>query len=332
MKEILISKNEAGQRLDKYLKKYMNEAPGSFLYKMLRKKNIVLNRKKAAGKEMLKEGDTIQLFLADETIEKFCGKPKVESLDTGTDLDIVYEDENILILNKPEGMLSQKADGSDISLVEHIISYLIGSGQMTEDTFKTFRPSVCNRLDRNTTGLVTAGKSLLGLQVLSRMFKERSVRKYYLCLVKGRICRPGQIQGYLTKDKSRNTVTVGSRGDALIMTDYEPVAWNREMTLLKVHLITGKTHQIRAHLASQGHPLLGDYKYGDRNWNERYKEKFQIKSQQLHAYCLVFPEMEPPFEQLSERSFYAKLPAVFWNVIKETIWEHGTQEALGVRH
>lgn len=332
MKEIQISRNEAGQRLDKFLKKYMSEAPGSFLYKMLRKKNIVLNQKKASGGEILTEGDRISMYLSEDTIEKFRGSHQTPLVQTTGQLDIIYEDEHILLVNKPEGMLSQRAEGSDVSLVEYIISYLINSHQITREELRTFRPSVCNRLDRNTTGLVTAGKSLQGLQVLSRMFKEHTIRKYYLCLVKGKICCQGQIQGYLTKDKKHNTVSIHSKGTDRIETHYEPIAWNEQMTLLKVHLITGKTHQIRAHLASQGHPILGDYKYGDREWNKRYQKKYQVNTQLLHAYCLIFPEMDPPFCHLSQQTFYAKLPPEFWKIIKETAWEHGTQEALEVQH
>ena len=161
MQEIIVTANEAGQRFDKLLAKYLNEAPKSFLYKMLRKKNIVLNGKKATGNEKLEVGDHIKLFLSDETIEKF-SKIKVQR--TNQVLNFVYEDDNILIINKPVGMLSQKAEAKDESLVEHIITYLLESGQMTEEELRKFKPSICNRLDRNTSGLVVAGKSLIGLQ------------------------------------------------------------------------------------------------------------------------------------------------------------------------
>lgn len=336
MKEIIVRKNEAGQRLDKFLRKYLKEAPGSFLYKMLRKKNITLNGKKASGAEKLAKGDAVRLFLSDETIQKFSSEERIETApeNLSSDLmpDIIYEDTNILLLNKPAGMLSQKAQKTDISVVEHVISYLLAQGEITEESLKTFKPSVCNRLDRNTSGLIIAGKSLAGSQMASSLLKERSLQKYYLCIIKGQITQRKRIRGFLTKDVKRNIVKIAETGDSSIETEYLPLAWREDMTLLKVHLITGKTHQIRAHLAYIGHPLLGDYKYGDRAWNDGFKRRYQTETQMLHAYQVVFPHMDVPFAEISGKSFYAKVPAVFWKLIKETSWEHGIQEVLEVRH
>lgn len=336
MKEIIVRKNEAGQRLDKFLRKYLKEAPGSFLYKMLRKKNITLNGKKATGAEKLAKGDAVQLFLSDETIQRFSSKERIETApeNLSSDLmpDIIYEDTNILLLNKPAGMLSQKAQKTDISVVEHVISYLLAQGEITEESLKTFKPSVCNRLDRNTSGLIIAGKSLAGSQMASSLLKKRSLQKYYLCIIKGQITQRKRIRGFLTKDVKRNIVKIAETGDAPIETEYLPLAWREDMTLLKVHLITGKTHQIRAHLSYIGHPLLGDYKYGDRAWNDGFKRRYQTETQMLHAYQIVFPHMDVPFAEISGKSFYAKVPAVFWKLIKETSWEHGIQEVLEVRH
>ena len=345
MKEITIQKNEAGQRFDKFLAKYMNQAPKSFFYKMLRKKNITLNGKKAAGNEILKLNDTVRLFLSDETIQKFSGTIQQSPGDpdwilahAGKELSIIYEDESTIFLNKPAGMLSQKAKPDDISMVEHLIAYLLNSGQISKEELRTFHPSVCNRLDRNTSGLIVAGKSLAGLQQMGELFKERTLKKYYLCIVKGRITEPAHISGYLVKDEKTNRVsfsngTSSKEANGLpIETEYLPIAWNQEMTLLKVHLITGRTHQIRAHLAGTGHPLLGDYKYGSKKWNDRYKKEWKIKDQVLHAYQLTMPGMKKELENLSEKTFYAKVPETFWKLIKETAWEHGTQEALEVLH
>ena len=184
MRELVISKYEAGQRFDKFLAKYMELAPKSFFYKMMRKKNITLNGKKAAGNEKLEKGDTVKLFLSEETIEGFREKKK-RAVHTGAKLDILYEDEQVMLINKPAGMLSQKAEKGDISMVEHLISHLLDTGEVTEEMLKTFRPSLCNRLDRNTSGIVAAGKTLQGLQMLSGLFKERTLHKYYLCIVKG---------------------------------------------------------------------------------------------------------------------------------------------------
>ena len=339
MKEIIIKGNEAGQRFDKYLKKYLSEAPGSFIYKMLRKKNIVLNGKKADGSEKLNVGDSVKFFLSDETLEKFSTSAKNVEKEfhlPEAELDIVYEDENVLFLNKPSGMLSQKAEAKDVSVIEYITDYLLKTEQITRDELKTFHPAVCNRLDRNTSGLITAGKSLAGLQVMSELFKDRTLKKYYLCVVKGKVEKPRHIKGFLKKDEKTNKVEIlksAAGKDVMpIETEYLPIAWNDEMTLLKVHLITGRTHQIRAHLSSTGHPLLGDYKYGSKKWNDEYKKKYKIEDQMLHAYELHMPEMKKPLDNLTNRVFTAKVPGIFWRIIKETTWEHGTQEALEVKH
>ena len=173
---------------------------------------------------------------------------------------------------------------------------------------------------------------------MGELFKKRTLKKYYLCIVKGRITEPAHIRGYLVKDEKTNRVSLSKGGfskDAKglpIETEYVPIAWNEEMTLLKVHLITGRTHQIRAHLASTGHPLLGDYKYGFKKWNDRYKKEWKIEDQVLHAYQLTMPGMKKELENLSGKTFYAKVPEVFWKLIKETAWEHGTREALEVLH
>ncbi len=343
MKELRIGKNEAGQRFDKFLKKYLKEAPGSFIYKMLRKKNIVLNGKRAAGSEKLAPGDQVKLFLSDETIEKFAGGAvksgsgiRKKKAGKPMEPDIVYEDSQILLLNKPSGILSQKAKASDVSMTEYIIDYLIESGQMKEEELRTFKPSVCNRLDRNTSGIIAAGKTLAGLQAMSQLFRERSLKKYYLCIVKGKITEPAHMKGYLRRDENAHKVSIlrerKDDGAVPIETEYLPVACNRDMTLLKVHLVTGRTHQIRAHLASLGHPILGDYKYGDRRMNESLRKKYQIEDQLLHAYELEMPKLGKPLEEISGKTVTAKVPAIFWKMIEETSWEHGIREALEVRH
>ncbi|MBO5278444.1 MAG: RluA family pseudouridine synthase [Lachnospiraceae bacterium] len=331
MQTLIVKENEKGQRLDKLLSKYLNLAPKGFLYKMLRKKNITLNGKKAAGAEMLCLNDEIRLFLSDETIAKFSGNRQVAQ--TSIKPDILYEDKHIILFNKPENILSQKAKDSDISMVEVLISYLLEKGELTEADLKSFRPSVCNRLDRNTTGILAAGKSLVGLQALSAVFKERSLSKYYLCLVKGEMKTEQLLDGFLCKNERTNTVTIRetprTSEDLPIQTSYTPLAGNHELTLLKVKLITGRSHQIRAHLASTGHPIIGDPKYGEAKLNQYYGKKYQISAQLLHSYELYLPEFSGQLAYLSGKHITAPLPASFIRVMEgEGIqWQPGTPEA-----
>lgn len=318
MRQLTVHKNDENQRLDKYLKKYFREAPGSFIYKMLRKKNIVLNGKKADGTEKLAAGDEIKLFFAEETIAKFTGEanaPKTMKFPV-TKLDILLEDENLLILNKPAGMLSQKAAPQDVSANEYLLGYLWEKGAVTEDSLKVFRPSVCNRLDRNTSGILIAAKTYQAARTFGEALQKRSVRKFYQCIVKGEIHEEKQIDGWLLKDEKTNRVTVfkePTEGAAEIHTAYRPLAVKNGMTLLEVHLITGRTHQIRAHLSSIGHPILGDPKYGDRKLSEKYHVKYQL----LHACRLELAGFEGDFAVYNGQVITAQLPPAFEKLLTD---------------
>ena len=322
MQELHVTANEAGQRLDKLLAKFLNQAPKSFLYKMMRKKNIVLNGKKCTGNEKLKQGDSIKLFFSDETIEKFSAgtyvTPKKEKINL---LPIIYEDEQVLLMNKPVGVLSQKAKDSDVSAVDILINYLIETNQLSKEQFRTFHPSICNRLDRNTSGILVAGKTLPALQEMNRFFKERTIAKYYRCLVKGRVIKnEDYIKGYLVKDQKTNKVSITKKKTeegVPIETEYCVIQSNDEVSLLEVHLITGKTHQIRAHLASIGHPIIGDYKYGDKQINEMYRQEYGLKSQLLHAYRLEMPSSDGSLAYLNDKKFVAELPDKFIKICKD---------------
>ncbi|MCD8338188.1 MAG: RluA family pseudouridine synthase [Lachnospiraceae bacterium] len=337
MIQIRVNEQDAGQRLDKLLARYMREAPKSFLYKMLRKKNITLNGKKAEGREILQPDDLVKLFLSEETYEKFGGvrmntgeasarekQELPESRDgyilpdpVSGDIQppaILYEDAHILLFNKPAGMLSQKAAPEDISLVEYLNAYLLSSGSMTREQMQLVRPAICNRLDRNTSGLVVAGKSLAGLQTMNQLLKERTVRKFYRCIVCGEVRADSHLRGYLRKDTRTNTVTVSKApsDDAKpIETEYHVIVAANGLSLLEVHLITGRSHQIRAHLASAGHPILGDPKYGNPAKNKAYARSHGIHSQLLHAYRLELPQVEGALSYLSGQTFYAPVPDVF---------------------
>ncbi len=327
MQKLQIGINEAGQRLDKYLHKLLPNAQNSFLYKMMRKKNIVLNGKKAEGSARLEAGDCVTLYFSDETFKKFSSDktfvPELRSdAESALSLEVMYEDQDILIINKPSGLLSQKAVSTDYSANEQIIQYLLEKGSITQQTLKTFRPSVCNRLDRNTSGILIAGKTLYGLQNMSRQLKDRTISKYYRCIVSGSINERQHLKGLLSKDESNNKVIIYRQKDEndwnsldqnkkhsqpdikLIETEYEPVCQYEGYTLLEVHLITGRSHQIRAHLASIGHPIIGDPKYGIPAVNAQFRKSVGLTCQLLHAYRIKFSdgmEVTAPLPAIFER-------------------------------
>ncbi len=313
MRELIVKELEAGQRLDKFLHKYLKEAPNSFLYKMMRKKNIVLNGKKVTGNEQIKEGDSIRLFMAEETIDKFRGaiSPSVTSTlylsayNKLKHIQIIAEYEDVLFIDKPAGVLSQRAEGETVSANEWLIGYLLSSGKLTEEDLKTFKPSVCNRLDRNTTGLLVCSKTLCGSQEMARILKDRSLHKFYRCIVKGDCKLEGIFEAYLYKDKKKNKVTLADSLDEIpqmykndakpIKTGIRRIQTNGTDTEMEVELFTGKTHQIRAQFEKLGYPLKGDVKYSGGEKAEK------SNGQLLHAYRLVFPVMSGKCAYLSEK-------------------------------
>lgn len=325
MRELIVKELEAGQRLDKFLRKYLKEAPNSFLYKMMRKKNIVLNGKKVTGNEQIKEGDSIKLFLSEDTIEKFMGQSTMNDF---TDLyrkayaelkgiQVVSEFEDVLFINKPAGILSQQAEANDLSANEWVIGYLLSQRAISEADLKTFKPSVCNRLDRNTSGLLVCSKTLLGSQEMAKILKDRSLHKFYRCLVHGKCELNGVYEAFLYKDEKSNKVSVyldakdckGAFRDKLkpIKTGTKPIEYYSDIncTELEIELFTGKTHQIRAQMEKLGFPLVGDVKYAGG-------EKFlKTNGQILHAYRLVFPVMSGKLEYLSEKEIVCEKPEGF---------------------
>ena len=347
MQSVIIRSNQAGQRFDKFLHKYLPEAGSGFLYKMLRKKNITLNEKKADGRELLKEGDKVTFFFSDETFSKFSGISVAEEVGKATfpkdasgdgqvqqyidaykkyagKITVLYEDENVLIANKPVGILTQKARAKDMSLNEWLVGYLLHEGSISTEELRAFHPSVCNRLDRNTSGIVLCGKSLPGSHALSRVIKDRTIRKFYRTVCVGEMKEDAVLNGYLQKDERTNRVTVveeipeGDNGDyAPIHTAYHPLTTNGEYTLLEVELITGKTHQIRSHLASVGHPIIGDAKYGNPKVNQFFRKENGLQNQLLHAYRLEFPKETGVLNPLSGQNVTAPCPKLFKRITEQ---------------
>jgi len=311
MIEISLNLNESNQRLDKVLKKVLKKAPPGFIYKQLRKKNITLNRQKALGNEITVYGDTVQFFLSQDTYDKMRGlseqeEPSSAALDLSfPEIPILYEDNDVCIFVKPAGILSQKAVDSDFSVNEWVIWHAQERGLLSDSAFETFRPAVCNRLDRNTGGIMAAGLSMKGLQVLSELFRRRDLEKYYLALVKGRLDEKKEVSAWLYKDERLNRVKIYREriaGGKPIRTEYEPLQFFEDRTLIRVHLLTGRSHQIRAHLSALGYPILGDPKYGDRAFNMNYG----LFRQCLFAYYIRFPECDLP--GISGKTFQTEVP------------------------
>ncbi len=318
----MISARDEGGRLDKYLKKLLPGASGGFLYKMLRKKNITLNGGKAQGTEVLKAGDRIRVFFSDETYDKFsCAAGKSDFPDHP--LDIIYEDEDFIFVNKPCGMLTQKASPEDISLAEYLPGYLLARGKLTAEEMQTFRPAPMNRLDRNTSGLVLCARTRPAAAFLAEILREdgddRRVSKEYLTITEGRPRNTERATVYYRKDTAGNKVTVFGRpfeGAGEMVTGWRTEDSGDDFSLVRVRLYTGRPHQIRAHLAFAGTPVIGDRKYGDAPVNREMERAFGLRHQLLHAERVSFSGIEGRFGRLDGRTFTSPLPDDFVRIMK----------------
>ena len=310
MKELDITHNEANQRIDRFLKKYMSEASTGYLYKMLRKKRIKVNGAKVQPDYILNIGDKIQLYLSEDTMRKFQKKPSLTF--AKGQLNIVYEDCNILLLNKPKNLLVHGDNRENVhTLINQVHSYLYLQGDYDPEKENTFAPACCNRLDRNTSGIMIIAKNFPTLQEINKMIKENNVIKKYRALVKGEIKDAKELKGFWVKDSSTNKVEIihhKTKDAKFIHTKYKPIESNHEYTLLEIDLITGRSHQIRAHLASEGFPIIGDMKYGIRKINRTFYNQYHLNSQFLHAYSLKFQNCPEFLSYLENRMFEAELP------------------------
>lgn len=306
MRSVTVNKNDADQRIDKFLSKYFRSMPQSALYKYIRKKRIKINGRKTEIDYKLQVGDVIDMYINDE----FFNDAETDEIykKITPNVNIIYEDENIILADKRPGMSVHDDDIEKVNtLINHIKAYLFKKGEYDPDAENSFVPALCNRIDKNTGGIVIAAKNAVALRTMNACIKNREIKKFYLCLTQGHLAKKsGELIGYLVKNSAQNRVYIDkspSSGAKKIITRYKVLKEMDLTSLVEVELITGRTHQIRAHFASIGHPLAGDGKYGKNEFNKKIGMKYQA----LYSYKLRFEFLsDNPLYYLNGAEFEVK--------------------------
>jgi 23S rRNA pseudouridine955/2504/2580 synthase len=310
MKELVITANEAGQRFDKFLKKYLKGMPLSAIYKTIRTKGVTVNGKKSSEKYVLNNGDIVNFYVNVEEVKK---EKDLTFLHIDHNFEVVYEDENLLLVNKSVGKLVHPDEGGGVTLTDEVLSFLYDKGEYNPDNESTFSPSPCNRLDRNTEGIVIFAKNYDTLKLVNEMIREGRVEKYYSTLVKNRI-KDGTYKAYILKDVENNKVTVSEekiRNGKEIVTRVINIESIGQFSHVDIELITGRSHQIRAHLSWMGNAIVGDPKYGDRKMNSFFTNKYGLENQLLVAYKVVFRNCPEQLSYLEGKAITMALPQLF---------------------
>lgn len=322
MKKLMINENDANQRIDKYLKKLLVNAPSNFIYKMFRKKDIKVNGKRVDEKYILKNGDEVEMFLYDDKFNEFT---KAKSIYTvAKTFSVLYEDRHILVVYKPAGLLVHEDINESVNtLTNQVLSYLADKNELDLSRENTFMPGPVHRLDRNTSGIVIFGKTLAALQNLNEMIKQRHcIEKSYLTICQGRLSQKRELKGYMVKLEDQAQVKLVKKdypGALTMETIVKPVRYNDNYSLVEVTLVTGRMHQIRVHLASINHPVIGDRKYGDFELNKYVKKAFGLNNQLLHAYKIKFVKTFGVLNYLQDKEIICKVPPLFEKIEKSLV-------------
>jgi len=320
MYKVIIDKNSNGQRADKFIKKLLPLAPSSFIYKMFRKKDVKLNGIRIKEDTFVYEGDVLELFLYEDKVKEFQEEVTIEKLPIT--FEVIYEDENILVVNKPCGLiLHEDEKEKKNTLANQVLSYLYQKGEYDPQQSQGFIPGPVHRLDRNTSGLVIFGKTFNALKDLNEMVRLRHcIRKKYVTIVSGELTKDAHLVGYMKKDEDKQMCYMVSKttpGALTMETKYHVIQHNRQFSYIEVELITGRTHQIRLHMASTSHPVIGDRKYGNFEVNKMVKNRYGLNHQLLHAYELTFVKPIGSLKYLQDKVIRAPASGLFSEILQD---------------